>query len=231
MEENLENWESISNKYQIDNFIPDLIIVLAGGLNEKGEVHEWVRRRLERTVDLYERHQVPILCCGGGTYHKPPFLNSGNFVVHESTECVNFLVQAGIKKEMIYREWSSYDTIANAFFSLTTHVWCNPKFQKIAIITSEFHMDRTKEIFNWIYSLEKKNYLLKYYPVTDFGLDRDMIVSRKLREEKSLENVKRLKGEITSISKFHDWLYKKHNAYNNNFIIEKEVDSDCQKSY
>ena len=35
---------------------------------------------------------TPILCCGGGTPHKPPILRPDGYVLHEGTECAQFLI-------------------------------------------------------------------------------------------------------------------------------------------
>jgi len=230
MNENLLGWETISNTYEISDEKLELIIVLAGGLTEEGKLHEWVIRRLNRAIELYKQNNCPILCCGGGTYHKPPFINNKGFVIHESTECVNYLVQKGIHKRDIRREWSSYDTIANAFFSLTTHVLCL-NVKNIAIITSEFHIERSKEIFDWVYNLNNNSFKLFYYPVTDFGLDKNMLKSRKEREKKSRENVIKLRKDIQTIQEFYNWFYKEHNAYNNNFLTMEEIPKECKTSY
>ena len=231
MNESLEGWENVSNEYKKSKNKLDLIIVLAGGLTEKGQLHEWVIRRLDRAIELYKIYNCPILCCGGGTYHKPPYINEKGFVIHESTECVNYLVQQGINKTEIYREWSSYDTIANAFFSLTTHVMCNLKYKNIGIITSEFHMSRTKEIFDWVYCLVSVNCNINYFPVTDFGLSEQMLESRKERENNSKKNILILKDKIKNIEQFTEWFYKEHNAYNNNFLFVEKISENCKNSY
>ena len=231
MEESFGGWENVSNSYEIKDKKIDLIIVVAGGLNEEGKLHEWVIRRLDRAIEIHKLYNVSILCCGGGTYHKPPRINKEGFVIHESTECVNYLIQRGINKNMIYREWSSYDTIANAFFSLTCFVLCNPSIKNISIITSEFHMDRTKEIFSWIYNLDKRKYNLNYESVSDSGLDKKMLEHRKERELKSKENVINMKQKIHTIHDFSEWLYKEHNAYNNNFLSRVNISNECKNSY
>lgn len=225
----LQGWEKNYNKYDVTSKKLDVIIVLAGGLNHEGKVHEWVRRRLDRAIELHKIYAIPIICCGGGTYHKPPYVNKEGFVIHESTECVNYLIQNNINPNIIYREWSSYDTIANAFFSLTNHIWCR-KWKHIGIITSDFHMPRTKEIFNWIYNLNNKEYSLTFYSVTDVDLDKKMIKTRKEREHKSLKNILKLREEITTIEQFHEWIYSKHNAYNN-LLIKEEINEELKKTY
>ena len=241
MDGKIAGWETISNKYPVESSLvdvtenfSDIILVLAGGLTQEGKLHEWVIRRLNLAAQLHKLHQIPILCCGGGTYHKPPFINQDGFVVHESTECVNYLTQSGVDKNMIYREWSSYDTIANAFFSLTSFFLCNPKMKNITVITSEFHMERVTHIFNWVYNLDglyEQQYQIEYLAVPDTGLDESMLKSRRERERKSTENVIQLSNRIKTLNDFSEWLYKEHNAYNNNFLIVEAISNDCKNSY
>ena len=41
---------------------------------------------------MHAERQTPILCCGGGTPHKPPILRPDGYVLHEGTECAQFLI-------------------------------------------------------------------------------------------------------------------------------------------
>ena len=226
---NLVGWETNSNKYEIVTIKYDLIIVLAGGLDNEGKIYEWVRRRLERAIELYTIHKIPILCCGGGTYHKPPFINSKGFVVHESTECANYLIQRGVLATDIYREWSSYDTIANAFFALTNHIFCREEWKNIIVITSNFHLPRSKEIFDWIFSFHDCK--LYYEGVNDDKMDETIIKARRVRENKSRENIIKLKEKITTLKDLHLWIYRDHNAYNNNPIVMEELSNNVKNTY
>ncbi len=228
-----EGWEYNNILYDINRNSIDLIIVLGGGLDSDGRVHEWVKRRLDRAFELHKIYNATILCCGGGTYHKPPFTNDKGFVVHESTESVNYLIQKSVLPNRILKEWSSYDTIANAYFSFTNHVLCREEWKNIAVITSYFHMERTKEIFNWIYKIFEtkfnRNFDIIYYSVSDIGLDKNMIKDRKDRESNSLNNIKLLSDRIKTVNELHKWLFTEHNAYNNRSSIHEEI--DCVGSY
>lgn len=226
-----EGWEENNIIYKTSNNLKtyDVIIVLAGGLTDSGEVHPWVMRRLDKAIQIYNQRNTPILCCGGGTYHKPPFVNEKGFAIHESTECANYLIQHNVNPNHIYKEWSSYDTIANGFFSLANHViW--RKWKNIVLITSEFHMPRSRKIFEWIYSLHTaKQYNFTFESVSDAGLDDDLIENRVKREKKSLQNIIKLSNEIKTMEDFHKWLYTKHNAYNNSKRTSSNI--KCLKSY
>ena len=40
------------------------------------------------------------LLAGGGTPHKPPYLDSRSYVIHEATSCAHFLLQVGVARVM-----------------------------------------------------------------------------------------------------------------------------------
>jgi vancomycin permeability regulator SanA len=220
--------------------IPDLgeedaIFVLAGGLNEENRNHQWVIRRLDLAIELYKIKNVPIICLGGGTYHKPSPINQEGFVMHESTVCVQYLISQGIPASSLMREWSSYDTIANAWFALMNYV-IPFNYEKIVIITSDFHMDRTREIFEWIWRIAGKDITkIKFLEVDSEGLDREIIEARKIREQESLFKLKEMIHGIDTLRKFADWFYHEHKAYNCHDSLHisknKMVDEVTKKSY
>lgn len=43
----------------------DAIFVLAGGLDENGDLYEWVKRRLGLAFNLYNKKNTEIICLGG----------------------------------------------------------------------------------------------------------------------------------------------------------------------
>ena len=72
------------------------IFVLAGGLDSKGEPHPFVKKRLDKAIELFQmeknREDVKknfIILLGGGTYHKPPYLNNNNYVIHNPVVVLN----------------------------------------------------------------------------------------------------------------------------------------------
>ena len=95
MDNSWEKLNSSQNLIELDddknNKIENLICVLAGGLQENGEPHEFVKKRLDKAIELYDTKKSHILVLGGGTYHKPPFLNKDGFIIHESTSCAIYL--------------------------------------------------------------------------------------------------------------------------------------------
>lgn len=204
----------------IKKYNQEVIFILAGGLNEEGENHDWVKRRLDAALDLYQQKKRKIICLGGGTYHKPPALNEYGYVIHESSACIKYLLEKGVQVEDLMREWSSYDTIANSFFSLLNFT-IPMNLRNILVITSDFHMPRTRAIFEWIYSLQSDTFTevqIEYLEVTSDGLDSEIINIRKLREEKSLLDLQEKISKIKTLESFHTWFFNQHKAYNCYFV-------------
>lgn len=225
-------------KTSLENYDQEYIIVLAGGLDNNGHCHPWYEDRLKVVIKLNTIKERKVIVLGGGTYHKPPILNKEKYVLHESTIGAKYLVDNGINPKNIYREWGSYDTIANGYFSLVNFV-IPLNIKDILLITSDFHMKRSKLIFDWIYHDLYHYYYddykpkLRYLEVNSDNLDNEIIEVRKQREVKSIENLNNLQKTITDWNHFIDWFYHEHKAYNCDFDndLKEDVSHEVKKSY
>jgi vancomycin permeability regulator SanA len=202
----------INKKYDID-----AIFVLAGGLKDHNTLNDWVVDRLNLAYNIYLKTKVKIICLGGGTYHKPSIINDYGYAVHESTVCADYLIELGVNPKDVYREWSSYDTIANGYFAFMNYIY-PLKLRNVLVITSEFHMERVKMIFNWINSLSL-NVNVQYHASVD--LEEYNLTDRINREKESIEKLNILIRRIDSLEKFTKWLYEDHNAYCADTMIHK----------
>lgn len=207
------------------------ILVLAGGFDEYGNLNPWVIDRLNLVIKEYHNKPCPIICLGGGTYHKPPLLNHRNFVIHEATACCNYLKTYGhIPGNMIYKEWGSYDTIGNVYFSLTNHIQIM-EYYKIMIITSKFHMKRTKLLFEWIYHMVSDKYQFIFKETSDDKY-QNIVNYRKKREKDSIRNIKdNLQNNIKNIKQFHKWFYTQHKAYSSKDFNIEIIDKNIKNTY
>lgn len=210
----------------------DYIVVLAGGLDHLGRNHTWVTDRLDLAIHLYRLKKRKILMLGGGTYHKPPLLNREHFVLHESTIGAKYLIDHGVDSGMIYREWASYDTIANGFFCLT-NFFLPLGIKKALVITSDFHMPRGRRIFQWMAELvsNRMEIELEFLEVSSEDLDTEIIEARKSREARSLLKLEELISKIRDLESFHHWFYTEHKAYNCQFGGGEKLDQSALKSY
>ena len=193
------------------------IFVLAGGVNNKNEPNCFVKKRLDKAIELYNLTlNNIIIILGGGTYHKPPALDSNNYVVHESTSCANYLINNGVNPRNIIREWASYDTIANGYFAFLNYI-IPFKMNECYIITSEFHMKRTQTIFNYFNKLIMNNIIDLKYIETKNVIENDILNIRLDRERHSNNNFKEnIVAHKDTIEKFSLWFYTQHNAYKSN---------------
>ena len=168
---------------------------------------------------------------GGGTYHKPPILNESNYVIHESSSCALYLTQHGnIESKNIYREWSSYDTIANGYYACLNYI--QPLgIKEFTLITSEFHMQRAKVIFDYFNSILFKDKLTIHYIETpNDEMEIGVLKERSDREHKSKSNFQtNIVQEKRTILDFTTWFYEQHGAYKS--IIYYQQNDKINKSY
>lgn len=76
----------------------------------------------------------------------------------ESMSCASYLMNMGVPPQALLKETASYDTIGNGYFAATVHALPR-RWQSLCVITSEFHMPRSKAIFQTLSQLVE----------TDFG--------------------------------------------------------------
>ncbi len=190
----------------------DLIIVPGGGVRPKGELPPWTQRRLERAI---ERAQTAyILVLSAGTTYKPPPLNENGFPIFEATAAADYLVRRGVSAHKLFIEACSYDTIGNAYFSRLLHVEPGG-FQRPLVITSEFHMPRTRRIFDWVYALDAEpgRFSISYETVSDEGIDAQILQARREKEQQSLAQLENVISSIASLRALQRWLFTQHQAY------------------
>lgn len=218
---------SFNNINNINNNNIIYIVVLAGGVKENGLVNDFVLKRLDYAIKLYNKfnNNCKIICLGGGTYHKPPVLNNTKYVIHESTSCAKYLFSKNIPASAIYREWASYDTIGNGYYFYTNYV-IPLNIKNIYIITSDFHIKRTKIIFNFFNNIFKTSLNINYISTENYNMNENTLKIRRERENNSSDIfTKNIVNKINTVQDFSIWFYTQHNAYksiinytNNNYI-------------
>jgi len=191
----------------------DCILIPGGGLTPEGELPLWTIARLEHAITYKEQFRW-IAFLSGGTVHKPPPIDDRGYPVFESHKAAEYLVGSGLNPGQILTEICSYDTIGNAYYSRL--LFTEPlQLKKLLIITSDFHMPRTREIFEWIFHLPPLTfeYQLKFEKSPNEGLSPSTLAARVQRENRSLKKLHLTRQNITSLEKLHTWLYTEHSAY------------------
>lgn len=225
----------------------DAILVLGGGRPLNIDLPpKWVQERANKAATVFMNQasclkKPYILSLSGGSAHLPQLIdNETGLPVFESASTANYLYKHfNIPSKYLMFETSSYDTLGNAYFARTSYVDVQD-WKKLLIITSKSHMKRTKLIFDWIFSLERKTskteeYSLHYLETFDNGLESSVLIARVAKEEKSIKNLKKLKKilNLKKLADFQLWLTKEHDLYSigrtkrNNYNISEAL----RKSY
>jgi len=143
---------------------------------------------------------------------------------------LDFVPNLFLNSKRIKREWASYDTIANGFFSFLNFI-IPLKLEECVVVTSVFHMKRSKEIFNFFCKLFKSDVKVRYVCSED-EMDQELLQIRKERERKSLDSFKNtIVSKIKTVQEFMEWFYIEHNAYNNEQYVIENTDCNVLKSY
>jgi hypothetical protein len=190
----------------------DAVIVAGGGVRAGGEFPAYVRRRLDRAIEV--QGDAMIVASSAGTVHRPPPLDADGFPIFESMAAGRYLIARGVDPHTILPETSSYDTIGNAYFARTVHV--DPRgFRRLLVITSTFHMPRTEAIFRWVFGLDVPpgGYDLSFDFVSDEDIPPDVLKVRIEREGASLSRLPATIARIDSMRALNEWLYTEHAAY------------------
>lgn len=207
----------------------DAILIPGGGVRDKGELPPWVKSRLDHALKIHSTEYIIVL--SAGTVYKAPPLDEDGFPIFESIAAANYLVEQGINPDMILCETSSYDTVGNAYFSRVTHV--DPQgCRRLHIITSAFHMPRTKAIFEWLYSLDCQgsNYQLTFDPTPDIGIADADLQARVNKEAESLSQFQKNTATIHTLQACHRWLFTEHAAYATS-ATKKQVIGNALNTY
>eukprot|EP00966_Prymnesium_polylepis_P127952 2958863-Prymnesium_polylepis.1 len=205
---------------------PDAILVLAGGVGIHGRPHETVLRRLREAAAVYREaaaagHAPVIVCNGGGTTHKPKWVNAAGYAVPEAVLMAQELQQRhGVPAEHVYAEGYSDDTVGNAFFARAMHV--DPAgWRTLVVVTSAFQMARTRAIYDWIFTLPSADGRaappreLRYVEVDDVGaLAPRVLRSRRVKEAGALEGFRSdVAARLRTLEAVHSWINTQHSAY------------------
>jgi uncharacterized SAM-binding protein YcdF (DUF218 family) len=189
----------------------DAILVLGGGVGDKGQLPEHARRRFD--LALAKESGEPIVALSAWTAHRPVLLADDGRQVYESIVGARYLIDRGIGPGRIFCETTSYDTIGNAYFSRVQIV--EPMgWKRLLIITSQFHMTRTEAVFRWIYGLDTpSSYDLEFAASPNDGLSEAALSARRARETESLQSVEQHRERLKTLRNFVEWLLTRHDAY------------------
>ena len=186
--------------------------MLGGGLTPSGKPAPWVLPRLEAAIRCSGGD--PIVCLSAGTVHKLPPKDQDGFPITEAACSAAYLIERGVNPTSVWQENCSFDTIGNAYFSRVIHI--EPaNLKTLHIITSDFHMARTTQTFDWVYGLEPNiDVTLTYQSVSAVGMSRATLLARQEKEADAFLRIEELRRRIVSVYDLHQFIYTEHSAYN-----------------
>lgn len=139
----------------------------------------------------------------------------------------------------MYIETSSYDTIGNAFFARTVFTDVRD-WRRVLVVTSRWHMDRTKQIFDWVFSAPSKSeatqaklghkemysYHMRYLMAKDSGMDEHEISDRASKEVGRMQRNREHMQKYKSLCQISSFLNEEHGMYNIGKIMRTTVAHD-----
>ena len=215
----------------------DAAIIPCGGVTTDGAPLPWVVTRLDAALN-HENESGYFLVLGRGTTHQaPPVDTQTNFPIDEAKASADYLMSKGIESKRIFMETWSLDTIGNAVFARMMHA--EPReWTKLLVITSQFHMQRTRAIFDWVFHLQPKNasiysnstYELTYEATPDTGMSSSQEKARVDKERGALKSLQETIDNVTDLEHLHEFVFAEHVAYSANDTAPAKDKSDALTS-
>lgn len=212
----------------------DAIIIPGGGLTADGELPPHVKSRFDRALELDQGDNV-FICLSAGSPHVPLQLDDQGRAIWESRRGGEYLNEKGIPFERILLCSSCWDTIGNAWFSRVLHV--EPAgFESLLIITSDFHMQRTKAIFEKTFQLKRKQgqvprkYQLSFESTPNTSISPEIVAERTAYEQKQTERWLDTCKNFEHLEDLYLWLVNNHELYSSGKKINK-ISGEILKSY
>jgi hypothetical protein len=215
----------------------DCIVIPGGGLDSNGSPSPWVIARLNRALQMASLTSY-FLVLSRGTTHRPPVLDKHSFPIDEASASAAYLIEHDILPEKILIENWSLDTIGNAYFARQC-ILEPMELHRLAVITNEFHMTRTKLIFDWIFSLTNSTkercdkYQIDYFTVNNQNMTDEQLAARIEKESSACEDLKIKIQQMTNLSQVSRFLFIDHGAYKAKSLHSKrsQLDSVTSSTY
>jgi uncharacterized SAM-binding protein YcdF (DUF218 family) len=187
----------------------DAIIILGGSTHPDGSLRDIPKQRVEEGVRLAQEGVAPRIIMSGGYSF---WLDEKGEVpaISEAESMRNYALSLGIHAEQIFLEKKSKDTLGNAYYTKIDFLEKNA-WRDIIIVTSDFHIDRTRFLFNTVLG---PKYTLEYVSVpTDMSQEqRDSFESA---EKITIDVLKNMIGSIQpgNTKIIEQALFTKHPGY------------------
>ena len=167
----------------------DALIILSHLMNKDGDLNAESKLRADKAVSIFkDNNSQKIITCGWA------YRDDSNLKISEAIR-LYLIKNHKIKSKDILLEPKSRDTVGDAVFTRKDLVE-NFNFKKLAVITSNYHINRAKYIFKFVYGNK--------FDICFFNSDFNNNLSNRESEEDSLKIFKKTfngikEGDINSI--------------------------------
>jgi hypothetical protein len=222
------------------NMLHPLIIVLGGGPPVAQSPITPPLYVVERCVAAHEQYirflsegsSPKILCLSSGTAHIPSALTSSGHPLHESVASASYFSSVlGVPASDLLVETVSYDTVGNAFFARVQHLAFGPPSpspRPVVVVTSDFHMPRSRLIFDKVLSLPHRlgagdaaqAWAASYIATSNGGLSEAEVEARCERESKSLRAIAEKFEDIHDMQDLYNFVNFSHDFYSAKGLVK-----------
>lgn len=144
-------------------------------MSRKGKLNTESASRMDAAIDAYNNFEASyVITCGWAYRDDSPLTLADAMKAYA-------IKSQKISPDTIITETKSRDTVGDAIFS-KRNILSNRGWRKLMVITSDYHIPRTHEIFTYVYGMQ--------YTVNVIGVPTD-------------KNEKQSEKEITSLYTFH----------------------------
>ena len=131
----------------------DALIILARTMDSDGTLHLESKLRIHKAIEIFKNRYINYIVTAGWAYRQ----DSSLCIADAYKEYI--VSKFNIEKNTILTESNSRDTVGDAFFTKIN--FSEPMaWNKITVVTSNYHVERAREIFEFIYG---DSFILEVY--------------------------------------------------------------------
>lgn len=191
----------------------DVIIILGGRINTDGTLPDLPRGRVDEGVRRYKNNEASKILMTGNygfwlDWSREIPMRSEAGAMKEYAESL------GVSGHDVLVEAVSKDTLGNAYFTKINILEPN-KYRNVIVVTSDFHIDRTKYIFDLVFG---PTYAIDYIGVPT-NLPAENMAALQNQEVKTIQVLRELIGDQIipgDTQAIQHVLFSKHPGYSPN---------------
>ena len=122
----------------------DAVIVLANQMDENGLLNSESKARATKAVEILKAREISHIVTCGWAYR-----NDTDIKIADAFK--SYIVNSlGVNPSKVITELNSRDTVGDAYFT-KINLALSSNWKNLCIVTSNYHVKRTQEIFSFIY--------------------------------------------------------------------------------